>query len=445
MERRNWPMNGRVWKIIALVMALLTALAVGAAIGGGIVYAAARMIGRMPQVSVVGAIDPEAGSDSGPESGIVIVRVVPDSPAAEAGVARGDILLTVDGEQVDDLHDLWGVLEGREPGEEVELTVLHGDEERVRAATLDHRNGGSFLGLMSCGDPLGMPPLGQRILGLGALIIEVTPDSPAEQAGLQVGDHIAAVEGQKVDAENDLAALIATRRAGDTVTVEIARPGEESREVTVELGEHPEEGGKAYLGVRYVPLPHIDMPGRHELPHFRMPRLHFDFDEEHFGIGPGEVQQGAIIRQVVESSPAEAAGLHKGDVITAVDGEPVENPRALVDAVGELEPGDTLTLTVVRPEEAGEREVEVTLAEDPEDEGAAYLGVMIGGFLKLRSEDGELPPRMELPDRSFRFRLPFMKEPLELDGLGDGLRHFEFRFRPWDRDGQRSNSPGDSA
>ena len=113
--------------------------------------------------------------------------------------------------------------------------------------------------------------------------------------------------------------------------------------------------------------------------------------------------------------------------------------------VGEHEPGDTLTLTIIRSDEKKEQEVEVTLAEDPEDEGAAHLGVVIGGFFMFRSGDGKLPPQMELPGRPFRFRLPFMKEPLELDGLEDALRHFEFRFRPWDRDGQRSNSPGDSA
>jgi len=435
-------MNNRVWKIIALVMALLIALAVGAAIGGGIVYAAARMTGRMPRVSdAVGAIAPEAD----PETGIVIVRVAPDSPAAGAGVVRGDILLTVDGQQVNHLHDLWDALEEREPGDHVNLTVLHGDEERALVATLDDRNGGSFLGLMSCGGPLDMPPFGRRILGLGAVIIEVMADSPAEQAGLEVGDHITAVEGQRVDAENDLAALIAAHEPGDTVTVEIAQPGETSREVMVELGEHPEEEGKAYLGVRYMSLPHIDMPGRHELPHFRMPRFDFDLNEEHFGLRPGkEVQQGAIIRRVVEDSPAEAAGLQKGDVVTAVDGQPVENPRALVDAVSEREPGDTLTLTVVRPDETEEREVEVTLAEDPEDEGAAHLGVVVGGFFKFRSRDGELPPRMELPGRSFRFKLPFMEEPLELDELDDALRHFEFRFRPSDPGQQRPGFPGDS-
>jgi predicted metalloprotease with PDZ domain len=271
------------------------------------------------------------------------------------------------------------------------------------------------------------------------------PDSPAEQAGLQVGDQITAVDGQEPDAENDLAGLIAPHGPGDMVTLELQQPGEESREVTVELGEHPEEEGKAYLGVRYMSLPHLDVLDRHELPHFRMPRWHFDFNEEQFGTRPGgKAQQGAIVRQVVEDSPAEAAGLHKGDVVTTVDGEPVEDPRSLVDAVGEHEPGDTLTLTVVPSGETEEREVEVTLTEDPEDEGTAYLGVVIGGFFMYRSEDGELPPRMELPDRSFRFRLPFMREPLELDDLEDALRHFEFRFGPQDptRLGPDSTSDG---
>jgi len=425
-------MSSRVCRMVALIVALIMVLGAGVAIGGGIVYAATRVIGRTPRVAPTNGIDPE--------SGIVIVGVLPDGSAAEAGVVRGDIVLTIDGEQVDEAQDVWGILEKREPGDEVELTVLHGDEERTLTATLGDRDGGATLGLMSCGGLLDVPPVGHRILGLGALIVEVMPDSPAEQAGLQEGDHIAAVGGEKLGVANDLADLITAYEPGDAVTLAVKRPGEESRGITVVLGEHPDEEGRAYLGVRYLSLPRIQLE-RHEQP-FPLPR--FDSDRDGFGIGPGSrFRQGAIIRKVVEDSPAEAAGLREGDLITAIAGEPVEDPRALADAIAEHKPGDAIMLTVARPDEAEEREVEVTLGESPEDEGSAYLGVMVGSFFMLRSGDSEFPPGMELPGKSFRFKLPFMKEPFELD-LDDALRRFEFRFRPRDTDMGRPSPPGDS-
>lgn len=97
------------------------------------------------------------------------------------------------------------------------------------------------------------------------------------------------------------------------------------------------------------------------------------------------MQQGAIIMDVAEGSPAEQAGLSEGDVITKIDGEPVEGRRDLVDAIAEHKPGDVITLTVYSPGEEAERQVEVTLAEHPEG-GKAYLGVSFDLYFELPPE-----------------------------------------------------------
>ena len=55
----------------------------------------------------------------------------------------------------------------------------------------------------------------------------------------------------------------------------------------------------------------------------------------------GERVAGVVIRSVDEDSPAQEASLRRGDVITAIDGEPVEGPQDLVEAVTEREPGET--------------------------------------------------------------------------------------------------------
>jgi hypothetical protein len=159
-------------------------------------------------------------------------------------------------------------------------------------------------------------------------------------------------------------------------------------------------------------------------------RRFFDLDELPFDIEPfavpgdGELEQGAIIRSVSEDSPAAEAGLQEGDVVTAVDGEPVEGPQELVAAVAERVPGDVVTLTVYRSDDEGEQEIEVTLAENPEAEGEAYLGVHIGGFFRLRRfEGGELPEEMGPLHRFFDLdELPF-----DWDNL---RRRFEFRLPP---------------
>ncbi len=99
--------------------------------------------------------------------------------------------------------------------------------------------------------PEGLPPMltpipGERpYLGVryimrpsGAEIQEVIPDSPAEEAGLQVGDLIREVDGQRVSTVRPLAELLSRYRPGDQVTLTVERDGDEL-EIEVTLGRRP--------------------------------------------------------------------------------------------------------------------------------------------------------------------------------------------------------------
>jgi putative serine protease PepD len=80
----------------------------------------------------------------------------------------------------------------------------------------------------------------------------------------------------------------------------------------------------------------------------------------------GAVLSGAQVEQVEPGSPADDAGLQRGDLVTAVDGDQVSNGTALVGQVRERGADDTATLTIVR--DGGLQEVPVTFATRP-DEG----------------------------------------------------------------------------
>jgi len=135
-------MNNRILKALALLAGFSLVLFVGAIVGGGIVYALTQLGDVLPVVRA---------QEADPGYGIVIAFVEPDGPAAEAGAARGDILLEIDSETVEDLGDLMRYLNELEPGDEVELTVLHGDDLRTLTATLGDRGDGAYLGLVPCG------------------------------------------------------------------------------------------------------------------------------------------------------------------------------------------------------------------------------------------------------------------------------------------------------
>ena len=75
------------------------------------------------------------------------------------------------------------------------------------------------------------------------------------------------------------------------------------------------------------------------------------------------VDQGAVVAAVADGSPAAAAGLERGDIITAVDGEPVTTAPELAGRILGHAPGDQVELTVIRG--GSEQTVRVQLGESP--------------------------------------------------------------------------------
>ena len=81
---------------------------------------------------------------------------------------------------------------------------------------------------------------GPSIVGQGALVSNVVPGGPADQAGLQIGDTITRVAGEEIRAPEDISAGIESRSPGDEVDIELRRAGDE-RTVKVTLGTRPEQ------------------------------------------------------------------------------------------------------------------------------------------------------------------------------------------------------------
>jgi membrane-associated protease RseP (regulator of RpoE activity) len=108
---------------------------------------------------------------------------------------------------------------------------------------------------------------------------------------------------------------------------------------------------------------------------------------------PSDEPAGLAVRHVVPESPAADAGLERGDVITAIDGQAVTEFEALRDAVGDKVVGDKVTLTVVKDgvdnPDAEAQDVEVTLEARPDE--ANFKEHIGGGIGKLfdRFVDGQ--------------------------------------------------------
>ncbi len=99
-------------------------------------------------------------------------------------------------------------------------------------------------------------PNGQFPRGFGgAVVSQVVSGSPAEKAGLQVGDIILAVNGTRVDANHALNTLIRAAKPGDSVALEVRRQGQGATTLNVTLGASPTDPAQAYLGIQFQAMP----------------------------------------------------------------------------------------------------------------------------------------------------------------------------------------------
>lgn len=392
-------MNKRI--IISLIIIVgVIILALAATTTAVLAYSALK---ARPTISnIANQIVPQLESE---EEGILIAGVIPESPAQDAGIVRGDILTEVNGSPVNSIPDLVDILNDKNPGDEVELSIIHGDDQRNLTVTLGDQNGQPYLGIEPC--RTAMPDI--RIQPLreyfGVLVVEVVPNSPAAEAGLQEGDIIVSLDGENLSSDTNLAETISSMEPGDTITVEIKRDGDDLQEINITLGEHPEDGENAYIGIRYRAMPNLrqfDFQGEERLP-FNNPDLDdkedSPFTPPHFNLPEG-IQSGVLVGETVPGSPAEQAGLQPGDIITAINGQVLESPHDMVAVIADLEPGDEISLTVIHAEQSNPEEIEVTLADNPDEPGRAYLGVNIMAMFKFNHHDykDDLPFLEQLPE-----------------------------------------------
>jgi serine protease Do len=72
-------------------------------------------------------------------SGVLVSGTYSGTPAEEAGIGQGDVIVAIDGEQVADAEDLSEILSARDPGDEIEVRLVNASGERTVTLTLEQR------------------------------------------------------------------------------------------------------------------------------------------------------------------------------------------------------------------------------------------------------------------------------------------------------------------
>ena len=111
--------------------------------------------------------------------------------------------------------------------------------------------------------------------------------------------------------------------------------------------------------------------------------------------------RGVAVAEVVEGSPAQAAGLQKGDVIVRVNGDEITSSRKLTRLIGEISPDHTARLTVSRG--GSEREINVVVGKRPAPafvDGSFQFPEGLEKFEMPKMEHFEFPKMEDMPDLS---------------------------------------------
>ena len=172
----------------------------------------------------------------------------------------------------------------------------------------------------------------------GALVADVTEDSPAEEAGLKAGDVIVEFNGKEVRDSRNLKLEVSQTAPGKEVPVKVLRNGK-SKELEITLKEFPSEQLAAKA---------------------KSKKGSFDKAETDVlsGVTVGEVDgrarqqfeipsglRGALVTEVDPGSPAFEAGLRPGDIIQEIERQPVKDAEEAVAMSENLE-GDSVLLKI---------------------------------------------------------------------------------------------------
>jgi serine protease Do len=163
----------------------------------------------------------------------------------------------------------------------------------------------------------------------GALVGDVSPNSPAQRAGLERGDIILDINGKPVANSNDLRMTVSMMPPDSDVNLHVVRNGAQ-RDVTVKLGELPTEtasakpeNDSAHSALSGVDVQTITPQSAQEL-------------------GLPSNLQGVVVTNVDPASHAADAGLQQGDVIQQVNRKPVKNTSEFEQALRHSNEGNLL-------------------------------------------------------------------------------------------------------
>lgn len=169
----------------------------------------------------------------------------------------------------------------------------------------------------------------------GALVTSVQDDLPAQRAGIRMGDVVVSVNGSPIVDDTDFVTRLARLQPNEEITLGIIRDGR-PQSVRVTLGEFPRaEIADAPPGASPEEAPA-------QVLGFAVTDLTPQIAQEVQYRGEG----GVIVRQVMPGSSAARAGIQRGSIVLAINGQRVNSEVQVREVAGRIAPGSPIAVIV---------------------------------------------------------------------------------------------------
>jgi len=169
------------------------------------------------------------------EKGALVADVTADGPAEKAGLKRGDVIVSFDGKEIKETHDLPYIVGSTPVGKKVEVEVIRKGVKKSFSVKLGELKGEKEAQVLSEARPnLGLtvkeitPELARNLRlseTSGLVVFQVKDNSPAAEAGIRPGDIILEVDQYPIKDIEQFSRKIETYKSGDTILFLIKRRG----------------------------------------------------------------------------------------------------------------------------------------------------------------------------------------------------------------------------
>ncbi len=287
--------------------------------------------------------------------GILIKKVVDESPAANAGLQSKDIILELAGDKVYTTDQLTKMLSYFEPEQNVKIKYFR--DKKVKSLNLK-------LGEKKTFEPKKKAYMGVFLAELsnemreklelkeqhGILITKTVEDGPSEKAGIENETIILEMDGEKIYTIDQLTKMLSSYQPEQEVKL-LTFHKKDYKDVTFKLGEREDLMFKFgdVFDWDFLNKPDNVFVYQYDMENRKWIGAVLKTNEKIVRDGDKEtIEIDITVDKVIEDTPADKAGLKEGDKVIAIDGKTVKSSKIIAKIINDKEVGNTVELKIER-------------------------------------------------------------------------------------------------